>query len=72
VRALGKREDNDKEEEGYDGEAETKKPVKGCIIKQRDNKVVGISGLGRGVVKGVWRITEGRGLIMGIYRRSVG
>ena len=70
--SAGKREDNDKEEEGYDGEAETEKEaVGGCIIKQGDNKVVRISGLGRGVVKRAWRITEERGLIKMMYR-SVG
>ena len=68
--SAGKREDNDKEEEGYDGETEKRRSGDreggrwgGCIIKQGDNKVVRISGLGRGVVKGAWRITEGRGLI---------
>lgn len=52
MRALGKRENNDKEEEGYEGEAEIQKEaVGGCIMKQGNDKVVGISGLGRGVVK---------------------
>ena len=52
MRALGKRENNDKEEERYEREVETQKEAVGeCIMKQGNDKVVGISGLGRGVVK---------------------
>ena len=45
--------------------------VEECIMKQSEKRAPGENGLGGKIVKMVWGNREGKGVIMGIYKRSL-
>jgi len=72
LRGLGKREELDQEEEGFEGEVHLEEElVEECVFKQKDGKAVGINGIGGRTVKMVWKLGWGREVLMKIMRRSL-
>ena len=72
LRGMGKREELEQEEEGFEGKVYLDEElVEECVFKQKDGKAVGINGIGGKVVKMIWRLDWGKGVLMKIMRKSL-
>ena len=71
LRGLGKREELEQEEGGFEGKMDLEEElVEEGIFRQKDKKAVGVNGIGGKVVKMIWRLDWGRRVLLGIMKRS--